>query len=204
MLDVVSRFDGLSSKMASFAELFVYSMDGFFEKTARETPNYLGLSKIRGFAQNVIGEILVTAAKLPREFGFDFPDQTAYEFFLESLKRQLEEVKLLYVKRFRDILIARAWQTNTGVQDARILTRNARSISITSWVLLSSRKAIIDTYNDNQIKNKVDLGITKFKLDGSDDLLDTIFDVADYPILKDSLFHPRSTVVVGGENVYSE
>lgn len=204
MPNVFQNFDGLAEKVSKTMELFVYSMDGYLEKTMREHPNYSGLNRIHSFAEVVSKEILSSISWMPKEFGFAFSDDSSYQFFVDSVNRQLQEIKFFYVKRFRDILLSRAWKTNTGSQDPRVLTRNARSISVTNWAYLSARKAVIDTYNDNQIQQLLSSGHTKFKLRTPEGELEEIFDIQDYPSVKDTMLHPRSNLVVGEPYVYPE
>jgi hypothetical protein len=114
------------------------------------------------------------------------------------------QVRAAYAKRFRDIIAARAFGTDTFKADPKVMTRAGHRWNFTDYTYLTARKMLIDWYNTVKIGYIASVGMDKFMLDTEDpEFADKVYDVEQYPDLVEELFHPRTTKLVGGAYVSS-
>lgn len=206
-------FDEYSKQVEALFELYGYSLDGLLEENLRERPSTHGLYFFMGKGADLQLKTVRGVESIMRSALSDlrlFPDGSAEStlgLFLRAANNQLGNLLLSYGKRFRDVLAARAWEHYAHSADPRVTTRAGRSMLAKDWGYLSSRKTLIDAYNETQLAEILNQGASKFYVfhsDPSDSRDQEIFEIQDYPEIKDVIFHPRSNLIIGGAYVHSE
>ncbi len=206
-------FEAYAKQVEALFELYGYSLDGLLEENLRDRPNNWGLSYFVGQGANLQFstargiETVMRSAHADLRLFADTSTESTLGLFLRSTQNQLGNLMLSYGKRFRDVLVARAWEHYAKSSDPRVTTRAGRAVLAKEWGYLSARKALIDSYNEAKITEIMNQGATRFYVfheDINDSRDQEIFEVRDYPEIKDVIFHPRSNLIIGGAYVHSE
>ncbi len=222
MANPISIIDAQTADIAKSLDMVVAGFEGLFEKMARDNPTSQGLGQYWIMTTQMVAEAtqviilkinaakseLITSLSVPEQFYLvqqhdsDYSDQTAYS----AIGSFLDQSRVAFAKRLRNIIAAHAFGKIVGTSkvDVWIMDRSGRRWNFSEFAYLTTRQILIDWYNQVKIAYMVSVGYTEFKLDTIDpNFVDNVYQIADYPELAQSLFHPRTTKLVGSPNVQS-
>lgn len=214
----IDLIDSTAQQIGRSLDIVVYAIDGLFEKYARENPTPQGLAQFYRAA----GDIMTTALQglmvkltdgqhaLEQTLSaseraiFDSQDDAAIRFgdAQDTFWGAFQQVRAQYVKRLREIIVARAFGLDTYNANPHVMTRNGRRWNFADYTYLTTRRILIDRYNEAKIAYIASLGAQYFTMDTEDpDLANKAFKVSDYPDIAEEYFHPRTQNLVGEAHV---
>lgn len=218
MHNPVHIIDEYAAKITRSLDIVVYSLEGLYEKTARDNPTNRGLGEFWLMSNAIIANGLTTAmnelteaadalyaslsdserAHYEAQHDSVFDHGVAYE----SFGALFTQAKLTYAKRLREVISARAFGIDTYNPNPKIMTRAGHQWNFSDYAYLNSRQLLVDWYNNAKIEYLSAIGAEEFGLFTNDpELMYTSYKVADYPEIAAKLFHPRTTKLVGDEYV---
>lgn len=220
MLKPLQIIDRQATEIARNLEIVVYSLEGLFEITARDNPTYQGLQWFWVQGNDVVAramsvslgkiatardELATTLSTPEREYLEKLSvDASDAETLYTSIGAFLAQAKVTFARRLREIIAARAFGHDTYNSDPRMMTRTGRRWSFSEYAYLMARQALVEFYNETKIGYMAAMGVKEFMLLTEDPtLIDTVLKVEEYPELVETLFHPRTTKLVGGPYVSS-
>lgn len=215
-----SIMDTHAEAIARSLDIVVYSLEGLYEKYARDNPTPQGIREFFALSSGVVRDAQEQSmAKLHQAIDAlhaSLSDSERDHVALlsshvnelgeasEAFGAFLTQAKLSFCKRLRDIVLAQAFGTDTYKANPRIMTRTGRTWNFTEYAYLTARAAMVEWYNGAKIAYIAGTGATEFTLLTDDpDLIESTYKVADYPMLAGELFHPRTSKLVGGAHVSS-
>jgi hypothetical protein len=218
VLKPIDKIETAAQSIARSLEIVVLAMDGLFETVLRDKPTVQGLRQFFAAAEsvmqqsldNVVTKLEVTYDELETSLSDSERNYLAeHDSHVETSQDASDafwgaftQVRAAYAKRFRDIIAARSFGTDTYKADPKVMTRAGHRWNFTDYTYLTARKMLVDWYNTVKIGYIASLGMDKFMLDSDDpEYADKVYDVDQYPDLVEELFHPRTSKLVGGAYV---
>lgn len=214
MRNPIEIIDRNAEAIARSLDIMVYSLEGLYEKAVRESPTTPGLAQFWANASLVSDQSVAMAmnmvAEAARELYASLSDSERVhydthtdsaneaEVAYESIGAFFAQAKVSYARRLREIVTARAFNTDTYTADPRIMTRTGRRWNFSEYAYLTVRQLLVDWYNNAKVSYMAASGFKQFTLlTDNPELIDSVYDVADYPQIAADLFHPRTTKLVG-------
>lgn len=222
MSNPIEIIDDNALSLARSLDIMVYSLDGLFEQTVRDNPTYPGIAKFWSQASEVsvdnmnrvsdrlrdaMYELRSSLSDSERVRVIDSNDDIeamigeAYEAFGAFFA----QAKLFYAKRLRQIVAAKAVGYDAYTPDPKIMLRNGHQWNFSDFAFLQTRQLLVNYYNDTKIRLYAEDEVEAYTLISDDpDLMYDVHQVADYPDEANTMFHPRTTKLVGAPYVSTE
>jgi hypothetical protein len=219
VLKPIDAIDSAAVEVAKSLDGFVYSIEGLYEKFARENPSMSGFRMFMQSSQAVRElaldsvmtslDRITTGLKLymsaPEQFFVSEHDdsESFRELAYRAIGSFLEQVIIACAKKFRAIISAKAFTFDTYTSNPKIvLGQSGRKWNFTEFAYLTVRQLLVDWYNQSKIAYIESIGVKEFTLDTQNiELIGQVYLIEDFPAITESLFHPRTTKLVGGPNV---
>lgn len=216
----VNILDQHAEAISRSLDIMVYSLEGLYEKMARENPTAQGVHQFWIMAHD-LGDQSITATLQKLQSGIDalkaslsdserdfLAAHDDSENFIgvahESFGAIFAQARVAYAKRLRDLVAARAFGTDTYTANPKYMARNGHRWDFTEVTYLNSRQLMVDWYNGVKIGFLAEQGVEEFTLLTDDpELIYSTYRVDEYPQVAAELFHPRTTKLVGGAHVPS-
>lgn len=221
-MNPIEIIDRHSEAIARSLDIVVYSLDGLYEKTVRDNPSMQGIYQFLTLAGQVTNESVQRAvdqlqsatielgsavidSKHVREQDLDADSDDTHGEAYEAFGAFFTQAKLFYAKRLREVVVSKSYRFDTYSSDPRIMTRNGRRWNFSEYAYLTSRQLLVDWHNNTKIAAYAAAGVTEYTLMTDDpELMYGVYEVENYPEDAPTLFHPRTTKLVGAPNVSSE
>ena len=222
MSNPIEIIDENALSLARSLDIMVYSLDGLFERTVRDNPTMLGVADFWARASDVSLENMNRVSdrlrdamlelraslsdservrELERDDDIDAVRGEAYEAFGAFFA----QAKLAYAKRLRQIVAAKAMGYDAYSADPKIMLRNGQQWNFSDFAFLQTRQFLVNYYNDTKIRLYAEDGVEAYTLITDDpDLMYEVHRVEDYPDEAPTMFHPRTTKLVGAPYVSTE
>lgn len=222
MSNPIEIIDDNALSLARSLDIMVYSLDGLFEQTVRDNPNYLGLTQFWSQASEVsmenmsrVGDRLRDAmyelraslsdSERVRELDRDDDIEVMLGEAYEAFGAFFAQAKLFYAKRLRQIVAAKAVGYDAYSDDPKIMLRNGQQWNFSDFAFLQTRQHLVNYYNDTKIRLYAEDGVEAYTLLTDDpELMYEVHRVEDYPDEAATMFHPRTTKLVGAPYVSTE
>lgn len=218
MHNPIEIIDTNAAIIARSLDVMVYSLEGLYEKMARDNPTMHGVSEFWLLASKVADQAVANTlnqmsvaheslyASLSDSERSHFDEQSDYANDVEIAQGAFgaffTQAKIAYANRLRAIVAARAFNMDTYNADPKIMTRNGRRWNFSDYAYLTARQLMVDWYNGIKIDYLSNIGATEFTLLTDDpELIYATYKVEDYPHIAADLFHPRTSKLVGSAYV---
>ena len=218
MHNPIDILDINAASIARSLDIMVLSTESLYEKFVREDPSVRGMKTFWFHANQVrlnavdlaieklldgrsaLSESLSDSERVHVERNDD--TETFNLVAREALNSFMSQVQTIYAKRFRDIIAARAFNTDTYNPNPKVITGSGRKWNFTDFAYITARQLLVDWYNTSKLSYLIDNGHEEFFLLTRDpELMTETYRVDEYPEIADKLFHPRTTKLIGGPNV---
>jgi hypothetical protein len=215
-----SVLDARATEISRAVEVFGYALDGLLEMHLRTHATQRGVRRFHAVSEDLSEHALERVTAIFKDALSELLDASGVRSDIQSdvtseairdaavaFETFFSQIRLLYTRRFRDIVISHGLARKGDSVNPNVLTRSGRKIDAETWALLTSRKALLDGYNSARIRSLVETGYTAFhvvqrSVEHEDDGKKVL--IADYPEVSDTMFHPRSSALVGeGAHAYS-
>lgn len=222
MSNPIEIIDENALSLARSLDIMVYSLDGLFERAVRENPTYPGIAEFWSQASEVsldnmnrvsdrlrdaMFELKASLSDSERDRvsdSYDDIDAMLGEAY-EAFGAFFAQAKLFYAKRLRQIVAAKAVGYDAYSDDPKIMLRNGQQWNFSDFAFLQTRQLLVNYYNDTKIRLFAEDSVEAYTLITDDpDLMYEVHRVEDYPDEAASMFHPRTTKLVGAPYVSTE
>ena len=215
MLNSIETIDEIANKIASTSDIVIFTFQGFYELIARTNPTQGGLSEFLVYSNQIVQGNLSDITSTLRDglhtlLERSLSDSERLHFYSVRDSLKVEETayeafgavfvqaKIEYARSLRNVIGARVFGMDTYNPDPKIMSRNGKRWNFSEYVYLSARQMLIDWYNFVKISYIAEKGFKQFNLlTENKDLIDAVYEVEDYPEIAQTLFHPRTSKLVG-------
>lgn len=214
-LEIIDRH---TAEITRSLDIVVYALEGLYEMTVRDQPNIRGLQNFWMQASDIVTRSTLNTANLlsdaeeelaaslstPERVHAESLASDTFDVEIEysAIGAFLEQAKVAFARRVREVIAAKVYGMDTYNADPHIMTRNGRRWNFTDYAYLMIRQILVNWYNEVKIDYLASQGVEEFTLLTEDpDLFYTTYRVDEYPNIAPELFHPRTTKLVGGANV---
>lgn len=214
MPNPIELIDHAAMEVARTAEVLVYAMEGLCEKQIRENPTAHGLNVFmqtsREMSEATLDQVVnkvMNGVEDALEASLSDSERTFYDARVDSVQYALivrevvwgafQQVRSHFARRARAATIAKT--TNLGPNiTPKIQARDGSNRGFKEYLYLTARSLMVNFYNEVKIGYMAENGYTEFTLDTENpELIDSVYQVEDYPELAPTLFHPRTSKLVG-------
>lgn len=222
MSNPIEIIDENALALSRSLDIMVYSLDGLFEQTVREDLSYPGVAKFWSQASEVSVDNMNRVSDRLRDAMFELRASLSDSELLrvresdddiesmlgeayEAFGAFFAQAKLFYAKRLRQIVAAKAVGYDAYTPDPKIMLRNGHQWNFSDFAFLQTRQLLVNYYNDTKIRLFAEDGVEAYTLITDDpDLMYEVYQVEDYPDDAATMFHPRTTKLVGAPYVSTE
>jgi hypothetical protein len=208
----INIIDTYAQQISRALDIVVYSLEGLYEKTVRDMPNMLGLRNFWALTDGILASAMVgvmaslqngtdalgaSLSQSQRDFlAAHVDDALFYGAAYESIGAFLAQARVAYARRLREVIASRAFGVDTFNPNPKIMSRDGRKFDFSEAAYLTVRQTLMDWYNQSLVGYLVSVGSETFAIESNQDAMFDLYPLADYPLVAQELFHPRSDKVV--------
>lgn len=221
MVKPIEIINSHAAAMTRSMDIVVYAVGGLYEQVAHANPNARGVRefwvKSESIASHAVEGVVNQMRSALIALNSALSDANALRASISSddieaacgeaesaLYALTMQARQSYAKRLREIASASAFGFDTYQHDPRIMIRSGAKWNFSDYAYLTIRQSLVSWYNNEKIAAYTEQGVKTYTLLSDDsDLMYDHYLVADYPDVAESLFHPRTTKLVGAPYVDS-